>query len=371
MHRISRMKAVSCVIRRPENFNLSLEEAIAVNESPRAGDIAFVRCLSSDGCVTQIEDQQGAMVRLYKGDVFVAVLADRKSGYSTSAELPRRPVAKGDVLGLIFTNGLAGIPIFVPPYIGKAMMPLEVLGFARGKKKQVANLADAAPADLAEWGMASPRTGRMLFIVGTSAECGKTTFTANLNLAIKRRCPELKTAGIKACGTGHSRDKRSMLDANYDCAVDFVDFGLSTTYEVPTDHFGRVLTAMLNFAQAQSDIVVTEIGGDFLEANAPEVLRLLTSLSAQCVLLVNDAMGALEALRRLEKLEVKPIAVSCFKQNLVSLRARVAAEGYDNLNVMDNRDEAAMDDLSRAFVSSIFGVAGNPPSVEDSVRAAA
>ena len=148
-------------------------------------------------------------------------------------------------------------------------------------------------------GGAAPKSGRMLFIIGTSSECGKTTFMTNFNLAMKRQYPELKTAAVKACGTGSNKDKQSMLDANYDAAVDFVDFGLVTTYEMPPQRYGDVFRAMLNVSRTKSDVVVTEIGGDFLEASAPEALLILGGLQATCVLMVNDAMGAMEGIRRL------------------------------------------------------------------------
>ena len=224
-------------------------------------------------------------------------------------------------------------------------MQLEVVGFARGRNTPIANLADAAPVDPAEWGGRSPQPGRLLFLIGTSSECGKTTFTMNLNLAIKRQCPDIRTAGIKACGTGSNRDKQAMLDASYDCAVDFVDCGLATTYEIAPSRYGRALNAMLNYSQARSDLVVTEIGGDFLEGNAPEALRILSKLNPACVLQVNDAMGAFEGLRRLAALGLRPLAIGCFRQNLMSLGARLAAEGYGDIAVVENRDQAAMDAL--------------------------
>jgi hypothetical protein len=277
-----------------------------------------------------------------------------RTGYHISGHIPAGPIAQGDVLALIYRDAIAAVPIFVPSHVGRHAMQLEVIGFARGRDTPIANLADAAPVDPAKWGGRSPRPGRMLFLIGTSSECGKTTFTMNLNLAIKRQYPDIRTAGIKACGTGSNRDKQAMLDANYDCAVDFVDCGLATTYEIAPSRYGRALNAMLNYAQADSDLVVTEIGGDFLEGNAPEALRILSKLDPACVLQVNDAMGAFEGLRRLAALGLRPLAIGCFRQNLVSLSARLAAEGYGDLAVLDNRDQAAMDALATRLVRSTF-----------------
>jgi hypothetical protein len=215
------VKTVSCLLRQPDQFDLSLEAAVPLNENPRAGDILLVRCLSSNGCVTQIENRHGLLIQLYKGDTFVAVLADRKTGYQISAQMPKGPIARGDVLSLIHRDCIAAIPICIPTYIGHDVMQVEVLGFAPGRNTPIANLSDAAPIDPAKWAAEAPRPGRMLFLIGTSSECGKTTFTANFNLAIKRQYPDIRTAAIKACGTGSNHDKQAMLDANYDCAVDF------------------------------------------------------------------------------------------------------------------------------------------------------
>jgi hypothetical protein len=352
---MQRIKVISCLLRQPDKFNLALTDALPRNENPRAGDVVFVRSLSSDGCYPAVENQHGLLIPIHEDDVFVGVIADRNSGYSVSGQIPAGPLSKGDKLGLLYRSGIASKPTFVPKYLGSRAMPLEVLGFARGVSSPIANLADASPIDPLAWGKVEPRAGHVVFVIGTSSECGKTTFTSNFNLAIKRQRPDICTAAIKVCGTGSNRDKRAMLDANYDCAVDFVDCGLATTYEIEPRRFAGVLTAMLNFCQAEADLVVSEIGGDFLEANAPEALRVLAHLAPACVLQVNDAMGALEGLRRLQALGLRPLAIGSFRQNLATLTARLAGEGYEGLTVMDNRDRAAMDDLARTFLDSAFG----------------
>jgi hypothetical protein len=348
------IKAVSCLLREPGSFDLSLETSVPCNANPRAGDLVFLRSLSNNGCVKHLENQDGLMIRIYEGDIFVGALAPRRSGYHIFARMPEGPVSKGDVVALTYRNGISAIPLCIPTYLGESAMPVEVVGFVSGKNGHIANLSDAAPVDPAKWGTARPRSGNLLFVIGTSSEIGKTTFVSNLNLAIKRQYPEIRTGAIKACGSGSNRDKQAMLDANFDCAVDFVDCGLAATYDIASSDYARVLRAMLNFVQARSDLVVTEIGGDFLEASAPEALQLLSQLDAACVLQVNDAMGAFEGLRRLQALGLKPIAISSIRQNLMSLSARLEAEGYRNIITLDNRDEAAIDDVAATYIRSAF-----------------
>ena len=148
-----RIKTISCLLRQPEKYNLSLGDAIARNENPRAGDLLFPRCRSNDGAVTYLENHHGMMVRLCKGDTFVGVLAERKSGWDISGEMPKGPIGKGDVLELIIhRNGLSGIPVCIPKYVGSKIWQVEVLGFVRGNGGAIANVADAPPVDAAKWG---------------------------------------------------------------------------------------------------------------------------------------------------------------------------------------------------------------------------
>jgi hypothetical protein len=65
-------------------------------------------------------------------------------------------------------------------------------------------------------------------------------------------------------------------------------------------------------------------------------------------------MGALEGLRRLQALGLKPIAISSIRQNLMSLSARLEAEGYSNIITLDNRDGIAIDGVAATYIRSAF-----------------
>jgi hypothetical protein len=67
---------------------------------------------------------------------------------------------------------------------------------------------------------------------------------------------------------------------------------------------------MLRYALAKAEIVVVEVGGDFLDARAPETLSYLVGRGARCGIVVNDAMGALEGMRRLRALGADPFAAA-------------------------------------------------------------
>jgi hypothetical protein len=307
----------------------------------------LVRAIADDGAVTQIDDWHGLPVPIHRGDRFIGVLGTRRSGTKVSCCVPAS-LAAGDRLDLVAIGGLVGRATAVPrPYGAGRAQPLELEGFFRHRSGEIANVAHARsvqPSDLLQGVDGS----RMLFIAGTSAEAGKTTFTCNVNLSLKRQQPEIRTAAIKSCGTGRLKDCQNYLGANYDLSLDFVDAGWATTYRIDSHTYRSMLTGLLNHAFERADFVVVEIGGDFLDGMAPDTLAMMKELGAPCAVLVNDAMGGLEAVRRLAELGTRPIAVSSFSQNLLSLAERLQVP---LANVFDSRDTAAMDRLVSTLVS--------------------
>lgn len=340
------IKVVSSCIRRPESFDLSAAALVDGNPSPKDGDLVLVRCLDSKGTYDSVDDWRGIGVRLYRGDVFVGVLGTRRSGTKLTGAVPQGKLKSGDRLDLIAIGGQVGQATSKARYSGAKALPLEVLGFFSGPQGKVANIADAR--------ILEPSTslesfdGNCIFVVaGTSAEAGKTTFVCNFNIGLKKVNARLKTAAIKACGTGRPKDSIVHRGANYDVVVDFVDAGWPTTYAIDGESYQRLLSGMLRYAFARAEIVVVELGGDFLDACAPEALSYLVGMGARCGIVVNDAMGALEGMRRLRGLGANPFAVSCFQQNLVALAQRL---GMPEDRVMDSKDDDAMEHLARAFL---------------------
>jgi hypothetical protein len=297
------------------------EKLVPVNPAPRDGDLVLVRCLDGKGAYDYVEDETGAAVRLYRGDVIVGVLGTRRSGTNLVGEVPDRPLATGDRLDLVAQGGLVATCVAVPAYYGLPALPMEVVGFPGNDR--IVNIADAPVIPILDTG-ATPVAIPILFVCGTSAEVGKTTMVCHFSIAAKQRRPGLRTAAIKACGTGRARDRLHYLAANYDVTADFVDAGLASTYRVPAERFRGMLRTLIHHCADRADVVVVEIGGDLLEGRAPEALEIMAELDAPCVLMANDAMGAADGLRRLDALGRRPLRIGSLKQNPLSLADRLA-----------------------------------------------
>ncbi|WP_433664306.1 hypothetical protein ACQPW1_20550 [Nocardia sp. CA-128927] len=315
------------------------EKLVPVNNEPRDGDLVLVRCLDGKGAYDHVEDETGAAVRIYPGDVFVALLGTRRSGTNLVGEVPDRPLATGDPLDLVAQGGLVATCVAVPAYYGSRAMPVEVVGFPGNGR--IVNIADAPVIPIADIAP-EPTDTPVLFVCGTSAEVGKTTLVCNLGIAAKRCRPNMRIAAIKACGTGRARDRLHYRDANYDVVTDFVDAGMPSTYDVDVERFRAMLRTLIRHCADRADLVVVEIGGDLLEARAPEALEIMVELQASCVLVTNDAMGACDGLRRLDALGSPPLRIGSLKQNSRSLADRL---GVPLETILEMGDPAASERL--------------------------
>jgi hypothetical protein len=290
--------------------------------APRDGDLVVVRCLDSTGAYDHVEDQAGAPVKLYRGDVFLAVLGTRRSGTNLIGEIPPDSLQAGSRLDLVAQGGLVARCMAVPAYYGSHALPVECVAFPAAPSGLVRNIADAPLVPVRH--TRPPSTTRpLVFVCGSSAEVGKTTVVCGLNIAAKTRDPTVRTAAVKVCGTGRARDVLHYRAANYDVVTDFVDAGLPSTYRVPQRWFQSMVHTLVEYSADRADLVVVEIGGDLLEARAPEALEVMAELGGTCVLMVNDAMGALEGLRRLAALGLDPLLIGTLRQNPIALADRL------------------------------------------------
>src|SRR4029077_14778232 len=114
----------------------------AANSSPRDGDLIIVRCVDSQGAYDQVEDELGHPVRLYAGDVFLAILGTRRSGTNLMGEVPSTPLSRGDRLDLVAVGGLVAVGTAVPGYYGSRALRVEVVAFPSDAEGRVLNVAD-------------------------------------------------------------------------------------------------------------------------------------------------------------------------------------------------------------------------------------
>jgi hypothetical protein len=317
-----RVKLICSCVRNADTLLPGGTTLAPVSPAPRAGDLVLVQCLDSTGAYDHVEDQAGRAVKLYRDDLLVVTLATRRSGTNLVGEVPAGALAVGDQLHLVAQGGLVATCVAVPEYYGSRALEVSVVGFPATAAGRVVNIGDAPVIPVR--GTWPERVDRpVLFVCGTSAESGKTAMACNINIAARWRHPGIRTAAIKACGTGRAADYLKYVAANYDVVTDFVDAGMPSTYDVPADRFRAMLHTLIRHCAERADLVVVEIGGDLIEARAPEALEIMAELDAHCVLMVNDAMGAMEGLRRLRAIGRQPLMIGTYRQNPRALADRL------------------------------------------------
>ncbi len=279
-------KCIASNIRRPEReWNIGIELVQGIG---REGDLIAVESLSDFGSTTHVENQTGRDERIFKGDKFIGVLANRHSGTSESGGIPTQGIElyKDTVVHLLATGGVIGINTGIPQRLFQQPFSLKSLGvlYKDGKTLNLNKICGP-------WHESLNQSAPIVLVCGTSAEVGKTTTAASLIRAL--RFEGTKAAATKFAGTGRMRDILTLRDAGASPWSDFPDVGLATTY-TGSERFTKATYTLFNYINAANpDIIVAEAGGDPIEANIPTFLgdKELMSYVTSIVVVAGDVMG--------------------------------------------------------------------------------
>lgn len=326
---------VKCVVSNIRRPDIPWSSYQLVYGKGREGNLVLVEAKTSYGFRVEVENQKGRDERIYQGDRFVAVLANRHSGTSESGDIPADgiDIQEGQELHLLSAGGVVGIKSGVPGR-GQEPLTLKPLGLVAANGKPV-DLIELSGGHHEILGPSVP----IIVVCGTSAEVGKTTTSTGLIRAFS--VEGLQVAGTKFSGTGRMRDILSLRDAGAIPWLDFPDVGLATTYTSP-ERFTKGVYTLFNYVNAGNpDIIIAEAGGDPIEANVPTFLQnpeLMKNVKA-IVLVAGDVMGMMGSIAYLRKYAPDiPIFLTDPKgRNPVTTRERVAHElpGFTIFNSLD------------------------------------
>ncbi|MDN3260529.1 hypothetical protein QWJ26_12030 [Streptomyces sp. CSDS2] len=265
------------------------ERFTAVAGTGRVGDLVIARVVRV-GAYPRVENTHGRDVRIRAGDEIVGVLGDRHSTTSIYGGLPAGGLAveAGTPADLLAVGGVVGTAASSPASLGTATA-LELVGLAADESGRVISLRSKAVDTV-------PATP-VVFVGGTAAEVGKTTFASALvhHLAVRHG---MRVGVSKLAGTGRLRDLLTLADAGAHCAADFVDAGLATTYgHSPEAVVGAARHLMGRLTDEGADIIVAELGGDLWGAGIPDILgdAGLVAAARALVLVPSDTMASLGA----------------------------------------------------------------------------
>lgn len=290
---------VKCVSSNIRRLDIPWDSFQVIPGKGKEGNLVLVEVISESGSRKYLENQQGVNQRLYKGDKFVGVLANRHSGTEESGDVPTEglDIYEGLELHLLSTSGIIGIITGIPVTMVQKPLRLKALGLVATKKGKLVELLELSGYHHKTLNSSAP----IIIVCGTSSEIGKTTTSTSL---IRAFCAKgMRVAGTKIAGTGNMQDVFSLRDAGAVIWLEFPDVGLPSTYTNP-ERFTKGTYTLFNYINdAKPDIIVAEAGGDPIEANIPAFLADLTLMQyvKAFVIVAGDVMGMMGTVSYLQQ----------------------------------------------------------------------
>lgn len=300
--------------------DLSLVAGLDRDSAPKAGDLVLARVVSI-GHHTKLESPEGRRQAMYPGDEIIVAYGHRYAPDQFEAKVPDNL----EECDLVAGGGIASSML---ARHSKTRNPTRIqpIGLLRDWMGRTVNLSAFATCKPSP--MRGRASARVIVVVGTSMNAGKTTTAAMLIRGLTRA--GLRVGAAKVTGTGSGGDMWSMLDAGARTAVDFTDAGHASTAGVPLDDLAKVSLALVGHAAHGNDVAVIEVAdGLFQEETAgllqcPEFVDAIDSV----ILAAGDAMGAAYGHRWLSDhgLPISLIA-GCVSSSPLGLRETECATG--------------------------------------------
>jgi hypothetical protein len=299
---------------------------------PRAGDLILAR-IETLGQHLRLETPHGRRAALYEGDEIVVAYGDRYAPDQFEAEVP----ATLEPCDLVAGGGVAGKVLSRHARMRRATR-IEPIGFLADSAGRRLNLAQFA---LPVREVAADRP-RIIVVVGSSMNAGKTTTAAGLIHGLSRA--GLIVASAKVTGTGSGGDMWSMIDAGSRRSLDFTDMGHASTAGLSPAQVERTaLSLIAHVAADHPDVIVVEIADGVLQTETASLLRsrVFRGLIDGAIFAAADALGAFAGREWLLREGLPVLGVSgLVSASPLASREAEAAMGCDVLTLEQLRDPA-------------------------------
>lgn len=268
---------------------------------PRPGDLVLAR-VTRIGQHSGLQLPGGRRATLFAGDEILVTYGNRYAPDQFEARVPGH-------LGPCHLVAAGGIAAEARSWHSRMKRPTEIepIGVLANAAGQPVNLAAfRIPDD----NVTPARLPAVIAVVGTAMNAGKTTAAAHLVRGLTAR--GLRVGAAKVTGTGAVGDVALLADAGARTVVDFTDFGLASTYRVPTADVERVLRQAVVHAAQGADAVVIEVADGLYQQETAALLKSATfrRIVTGLVFAAGDAMGAAAGVEWLEQRGLPVLAVS-------------------------------------------------------------
>lgn len=255
--RRTRLDRIASVTR---NVKLSRDVMMGDEVVSKEGNLLAVRILTNKYNYNTIEDVNGRMIPLRKGDTIAGVLGFRMALKGYAGVVPES-LSVGDTIQVLNLGGVLGLCTAMNPELG-APFDAEVLGSVLtfpttgdrvGRPSNIHNSLVQASESLKQ-------VPPVIFVAGTSMNSGKTVAATEIVRVLTHRGK--RVVACKLTGVSLMRDILAMKDAGAETVYDFTDAGVVSTRGAGILPIAR---GMLNrLAQESPDIIVAELGDGIL-----------------------------------------------------------------------------------------------------------
>lgn len=275
--------------------NVSLTREIRVDSAviPESGYLIAGRIRGEKSVYNTIENCDGRMVRLHKGDVVVGTLGHRNALHGYSGVVPEK-IQSGDILNVLNLGGVIGQCTSVNPEVGNPF-EFEVLGsvlvFPEFGSRQGVPAHIKMNALTAKSSIENAPKVPVVMIIGTAMNAGKTLAASQIVRGFTAQGK--KVAACKLTGVSLLKDTLSMKDYGAFISASFNDVGVVTTSAETSVSAAREIISYLS--SSGSDVILAELGDGVMgQYGVQEILKDKKIMSrVNClVLCANDPVGA-------------------------------------------------------------------------------
>lgn len=275
--------------------NVSLTREIRVDTAviPESGYLVAGRIRGEKSVYNTVENCDGRMVRLHKGDILVGTLGHRNALHGYSGVVPEK-IQAGDILNVLNLGGVIGTCTSVNPEVGNPF-EFEVLGsvlvFPEFGSRQGVPAHIKMNALTAKTSIENAPYVPVIAIVGTSMNAGKTLAASQIVRGLSAQGK--KVAACKLTGVSLLKDTLSMKDYGAFTSSSFNDVGVVTTSAETSVSAAREIISYLSSTGA--DVILAELGDGVMgQYGVQEILhdKKVMSRVSCLVLCANDPVGA-------------------------------------------------------------------------------
>lgn len=306
----------------------------------RLGDLVVTQ-VTKVGAHEHLEDAHGRRLKLHRGDLLVGACGNR---YAT--DVYEGYHRHGPKAHLLTAGGVIGVAVSwhtgCPP-----PTELDVLGpltDGHGRPLSLEHFARPRPPSKPQ--SQPPAQPPTVAVVGSSMNSGKTTAAAGLISGWTRA--GLVAGAAKVTGSGSGKDRWAYIDAGARHVVDFLDFGMSSTFGYPPERLLRTMGAMRDaLGRDGAEAIVLEIADGLLQEESRRLVGQLPAICRGAVLAVGDALAARAGVDLLDAVAVPVLAVSgLITASPLASREAEAATGLPVLSPSQLAGGAAVDLLA-------------------------